>query len=606
MAVAFVQKALNSSQVAVTSITATFGAGVSSGNFVIGTITDGLSSTLSLTAITDGHGNNPTAFIDNVFEAGGPFGTATFYYANVTNGATAFTYSTPTAPGFTGIEVQEWSGVALSSPIDAHNIALSASSTTQTTPTITTSANGDGIYASLAGTTTGFSNPSAAGGTGATFTLRNVDVSQSLVDDSSAVQASAGNVNGTFTLSVAERYMAAIVAFKAAGGATNPFTSGTRTYDLPNKGFVYSKWPDWQEPGNTILPARDLTKPSAIQKDFPNPRDFQRLPSYSWTEAGNVQLPFPTPFRPFDYPNSVRTTWYRSIEGSGNSLTAITHNPFFQSDWPVPQRVTWYQSWTESFNLTNPFRQLDWPLPETEPPIQQFWSQSLNLFYQSETFPFVQNDYPNLQRVTWYRDWSQNLQETTLAPSFQAPFNQFDWPLPRTYTPIPQFWAEAGNVQLPFPTPFFQNVDFPLPVVSQPIDATWIQNLSEFLQSNTFPFSQTDWKNPYPLYWYRDHNQNLVIYLPVGIKPFSQTDWPLPKTTQPIDQSYWQSLALNLPTPPPPLVITSAGRWISPEEVISSIARKYGSIGGLASANSRTAAERSLLASIAAAHRWKK
>lgn len=57
---------------------------------------------------------------------------------------------------------------------------------------------------------------------------------------------------------------------------------------------------------------------------------------------------------------------------------------------------------------------------------------------------------------------------------------------------------------------------------------------------------------------------------------------------------------------PPTIQILSSGRWISPEEVISSIARKYGRLGGLASANSRTAAQRSLLASIAAAHRWQK
>jgi len=217
--VAFVQNAFNGSQAGVTSLTATFGAGVGSGHFVIGTVTDGLGTTIAITSITDGHGNNPTALIDNVFAAGGPFATATFYYANVTNGATAFTYSTPGAPGTTGIAVQEWSGVALSSPIDAHNMVLGANSTTQTTPTITSTANGDGVYASIAGTTTGFSTVSAAGGSGATFTLRNNDASNNIVFDSSAIQTTAGNVTATFTISPANVYMTAIVAFKAAGGA---------------------------------------------------------------------------------------------------------------------------------------------------------------------------------------------------------------------------------------------------------------------------------------------------------------------------------------------------------------------------------------------------
>src|SRR6266853_323570 len=389
-----------------------------------------------------------------------------------------------------------------------------------------------------------------------------------------------------------------IVVATAAG---NPFVNNT---DVPTRGFVYSEWQRWTESGLTTLPTPTvLTQTLRVKSDFPNPYPVTWY--RSWEHRGNSLLPRPTPFRPFDYPNPQPISWYRSIEVSGNSLRAIVQNPFRQNDWPNPQPVNWYQSWTKNFQQAIPFNQTDWSLPKTYQPLLQTWSQSLNIFYQSETFPFVQSDYPNPQRIIWYKDWSLNLLETTLAPAFQAPFNQFDWPLPRTYQPIDQFWQ--NNLQLlPKPTPFFQNIDSPLPVVSHPIDATWLQNLSEFIQSNTFPFSQTDWKNPYPLYWYQDHNQNLVIYLPVGAKPFSQLDWPLTGSPQPIDQFYYQSLVLNLPEPPPPEIITSAGRWISPEEVISSIARKYGSIGGLASANSRTAAERSLLASIAAAHRWKK
>src|SRR5258706_60772 len=322
------------------------------------------------------------------------------------------------------------------------------------------------------------------------------------------------------------------------------------------------------------------TQAPFLNRDWPNPRDKERLSNYTWIQLG------------------------RSLP----TVTVLPSNLRVQRDWPNPKPITWYRSWEESTRLPRPT-------------------------------PFIPVDQPNPLSVYWYRDWNQNLLQNTLKPVFQAPFNQLDWPLPRTYKPIDQFWFESGNVQLPFPTPFFQNVDFPLPVVSQPIDQTWIQNLSNFFQSEIFPFSQKDWPLPYPIQWYRDFYQALALYFPTVFptrqsdypnprtyapidqfwtnnlnqlpvvsttKPFNQNDWPLPRDYQRIDENFFQSLVLNLPEPPPPLVITSAGRWISPEEVISSIARKYGRIGGLASADSRTAAERSLLASIAAAHRWKK
>src|SRR6266853_1728278 len=269
-----------------------------------------------------------------------------------------------------------------------------------------------------------------------------------------------------------------------------------------------------------IIVAAAAGNPFVNNTDLP-PRGFLYSEWQKWTESGLTTLPTPT---------------------------VLTQTLRIKNDCPNPHPVTWYQSWTKNFQQAIPFNQTDWSLPKTYQPLLQTWSQSLNIFYQSETFPFVQSDYSNPQRIIWYKDWSLNLLETTLAPAFQAPFNQFDWPLPRTYQPIDQFWQ--NNLQLlPKPTPFFQNIDSPLLVVSQPIDATWLQNLSEFIQSNTFPFSQTDWKNPYPLYWYQDHNQNLVIYLPVGAKPFSQLDWPLTGSHQLVggylQKRLYQALPVN-------------------------------------------------------------
>src|SRR6266853_418788 len=394
-----------------------------------------------------------------------------------------------------------------------------------------------------------------------------------------------------------------IVVATAAG---NPFVNNT---DLPTRGFVYSEWQRWTESGLTTLPTPTvLTQTLRVKSDFPNPYPVTWY--RSWEHRGNSLLPRPTPFRPIDtyaflpiyynvniwqetgnsslpipltpqgqpfnqdlsQNNIPNLTWYQSWTWSGNSLTAVIKSPFSQNSWPNPQPVSWYQSWTQSFQLVIPFNQTDWPLPKTYQPLLQTWSQSLNLFYQSEVFPFIQSDYPNPQRIIWYQDWFQSLLQSTLKPAFQAPFNQFDWPLPRTYQPIDQFWYN-GLQLLPRPTPFFQNVDAPLPVISQPIDQTWLQNLLLFFQSNTFPFSQTDWKNPYPIYWFRDYNQNLVIYLPVGIKPFNQSDWPLSYSPQPIDQYYYQALVLNLPEPLPPPEIISSGRQITEAEVMAEVAQ---------------------------------
>src|SRR6266853_481192 len=511
-----------------------------------------------------------------------------------------------------------YSGVDQTGGTTSFNNGVTSDATSTTHTLAVTTANGDAT-ACAANVAQAFS--------GTQTPTQDWQVTSNVISEGQHILSTTTSDSYTATIAVSDTLMQSGFHFKAAAGGAAPFNqedwpvprgyvysewyrwvdNGNTT--LPTRDLTkptnQSDWPNprayprlvdytWTEAGNVILPIRDLTKPTFL-RDFPNP---------------------------------YRTIWYRSVEVSGNSLTGIVQNPFVRTDWPNPPRVSWYQSWTQSFQQTIPFKQLDWPVPKTSQPLLQTWSQSLNTFYQSETFPFSQQDWPNPQRIVWDRFWSQspaqpvpgtpffqtdwplsrtyqpidqtwfqnnvniltsavlmpfsnllpirtsvipsvytwiqNLLESTLSAPSGTPFFQTDWPLPKTYRPIDQFWTQAGNVQLPFPTPFFQNVDFPLPVISKPIDQTWIQNLAPFFQSNTFPFSQTDRKNPYPIYWYRDHNQNLVINIPVGLKPFNQSDWTLTGSTKPIDQFYYQALVLNLPEPPPPVVPISSGRWISP------------------------------------------
>ena len=375
-------------------------------------------------------------------------------------------------------------------------------------------------------------------------------------------------------------------------------------YDWPNPKPV-TWYQHWQQTTSQTVPT------VFSQHDWPLPRGPQ-YPMQTWLFFSEqlVNLPNPVPFNQFDWPvPRAYPPGASYVYFSEQLVNQPNPQPFLNTDQPNPKSQYWFRDWNQNLLQTTlaivgaPFSQFDWPLPRAYSlpgqtwivnllentlapilialppvwsvsgivaPIDQTWIQSLvnSTLQATAALPFNQFDWPNAQRIIWDRFWFQSP-----APSTpQSPFFQTDWPLVRPYTPIQQWWVDA-NSQLPLPTPFFQNVDFPLPVISRPIDPTWFQNLSEFLQSETFPFVQTDWKNPYPLYWYRDHNQNIVIYVPTGALPFSQTDWPLTKAPKPIDQFYYQALVLNLPEPLPPPVITSSGRYITEAEVMSEVAQ---------------------------------
>src|SRR5258708_3456456 len=549
--------------VAATSLTVTFNTGIAAGSIIVAV--GSLQSSANLNSMTDNNSDTVTTWANDSASFNALFDGNSYWvfckaFFNPTSGTTSVTvnYSAAVLGDLVIYEVAGFTAgtASFDKAVDALLPGSSTAISSGSSGTLAQAAEfAVGFGLAYTGTITAVGSGWANDGVRTYNSNSTVAMSQ--------VTAATTAITATATINTAQFWDAFIATVKGTvSSSAAPFVSNVT--NLPPSGYVYSDWYKWTDDTNTLLPTPTvLTQTLRVQKDWPNPYPVTWY--RSWEE--HTLLPKPTPFLPFDWPNPRPVSWYQSWCVSGNALTAVTQAQFRQNSWPKPQPITWYQSWTRSFQQAIPFNQLDWPLPKSNQPLLQTWSQSLNLFYQSETFPFVQTDWPNPQRTVWYQDWRVNLLQGTLTPTFQAPFIQTDWPLPRTYVPIDQFWQ--NNLQLlPRPTPFFQNVDFPLPVVSQPIDATWIQNLSEFLQSNTFPFSQTDWKNPYPLYWYRNHNQNLVIYLPVGIQPFNQTDWPLPKTTQPIDQTWLQSLVLNLPEPPPPIVITSAGRWISPEEVI--------------------------------------
>lgn len=563
-----------------------------------------------------------------------------YYLPNVPSGATkTITITTSSVTG--DWWAFEFSGVVTSSPLDGTpQTAAQPSGATYSTPSITPTVSGD-LLVSVSGT-----NGDISGVNGSWIAASTLPTSVGMGGEYQILTGSGATATG-FTLSLSNTGAGMIAAFKAAAstgppvGVQNndeqflPFHLKFRDYFLqPYRSWEFGPRPTatvrsnflnydfpnpqapqhlndytWIESGNNQPPFVTI-KTTFQQNYWPLPDPGQRLNDYTWIESGNTQSPFPNLTKPFplmDFPNPQPIYWYRSWEKWAQQ-TPTVKTTFQQNDWPLPQPVTWYRDW--SFDdlvlntlstIQNPFYQTSWPVP---PPVTwyqhwEYWTPPTPTVQTN----FAQLDWPNPQPIYWYRDWSLNLQETTLAVPPQFPFNQYNWP-----NPLPVNWYQWWfNVQ-PFGTiqkPTAQ-YDWPLPYPVRWYE-DWYQALAPYLPVSA-PFNQTDWQNPKtwsPIdQWYFN---NLILQLTAAApKPFNQADWPLPRDYQRIDESFAQSLALILPPPPPPVVPTSAGRWISPEEVISSIARKYGRIGGLASADSRTAAERSLLASIAAAHRWKK
>ena len=369
------------------------------------------------------------------------------------------------------------------------------------------------VPASYTITGTGFQNTSGTNDVGGNTARRAVSATQTNITVASAT-------NNTINwICVAD----ALTADATSAPQKNRDWPNPQTYP------TYSDWYRWAETGNTNLPFPTPFFPYYDQS-LP-PRSYPRLTDYTWIDNGNSTLPRPTPFLPFDWPNPPRVSWYQSWTQPG--IVTAVQSPFIQSDWPVPQRTTWYQTWVEPPNtqlpfptpflpqdqslpprgpqrlpdyfwsesgnvqlpFPTPFRPFDYPNPQRVTWYQD-WHQSLNNFYQEETFPFSQKDWPNPLPVSWYRDWYQNLQQNTLRPAFQAPFYQTDWPLPRTAQPIDQTWIQnlvntPGFISLnPFSIVWSGS-----PTTGPPFDETWTQNLQQTTLTPTtqLPFTQTFW-----------------------------------------------------------------------------------------------------------------
>jgi hypothetical protein len=305
------------------------------------------------------------------------------------------------------------------------------------------------------------------------------------------------------------------------------------------------------------------------QLDWPLARDPRDKRSWEWNYNLNLIGKDVLPFNQKDWPTPQKVSWYQTWVQAPNSSVAVVVSPLNQLDWPNPSRLSWYQSWSQSPNVppvpyqllpfdwgyqeklqwyrdwsanllettlrvtTQPFSQLDWPLPRGYPRPDEHWATWYNLnLIGKDQLPtgVIYTDRPG--PVQWYREWAQDLLQSTLTPAVVFPFNQFDW-------------------KLPYPVQWFRDLN---------------QNLVLIVPSGAPPFSPSDFPLPYPVRWYQDFSQNLVLGK-VFAPPQILFDTKLPPPPVTWYQDFSQNIILLYPPPPPPPpVITPIGGGRVPKD----------------------------------------
>lgn len=213
--------------------------------------------------------------------------------------------------------------------------------------------------------------------------------------------------------------------------------------------------------------------------------------------------------------------------------------PTRQLEWQVPRSVEPYpyRSWEAKYNPNLigkdvlPRNQLEWQVPRSPEPYpyrswEAFYNRNLigkDKFYDGPgNVPDFDYPLPRSPEPYPYRTWTQNLLQTTLAPSILKPVAQYDWPVPVGVEPnwrrSWEFWFNynlIGKDQLPV-----RQLDWQVPTGPPRIEQTWIINL-----------------------------QLSTLAPVITAAPFRQFDWPLPQGYAPLVQAGNQPLNLNLQPP---------------------------------------------------------
>jgi len=213
-----------------TTSTLSFASSNTAGNFIAVVIRGGLSNSQVFT-ITDSNGNTYKQAAQ-IGSSGSAVTSAIYYAENIKGGANIVTASM-TVSGPLRFAILEYSGVATSNSLDAASVAT-ATSTSPNSGTATTTVSGDLLLGSV-----GTADSTAfTAGTG--YTIRDfvpaAPGTKLITEDQ--IQAVAGTVSASATLSPSSNWGAILAAFKPAGGVAGSPSTIAATAGTPQSATV--------------------------------------------------------------------------------------------------------------------------------------------------------------------------------------------------------------------------------------------------------------------------------------------------------------------------------------------------------------------------------
>ena len=233
MTIAFVNAGNNGnagSSASTRSVTIT---AVGSGNFIFGTVTWGSGSTGDLSSVTDNAAGSPNTYtiLMTVADSSNGQSAGFFYGYNITGGPTVITANFGSSLTYTGISVEEFSGLGTSDPIDGTNYQ----SQLQTSPGTGT----DGAQSGASTKTPSVDGCLIAGGGVDTGAVNNTNLSEftagtSFTEPANAehiasadislsseywIQTTATAANASFTVAQNTSHITFMAIFKPDGGS---------------------------------------------------------------------------------------------------------------------------------------------------------------------------------------------------------------------------------------------------------------------------------------------------------------------------------------------------------------------------------------------------
>jgi hypothetical protein len=400
---AFVQGAHNSVSASSASLTATFGAGVTSGNTVWGIVawnaTSGAPTSVTVGGVS-------AAILDTVNDVANAASATTFILGNVSGAPTSVVANfSPNQAFITLIAIEESGCLAASNPVDVHVGHLQTSPGTganiiNSGNVTTTAANGIivGAYCDSVGTSVG-----TAGTSPLAFTLRTTDTAagEPVATEDGVVLVTPGTAASTFGQSVNDTALSFVIAIKPTAAATS-LPPGQQSFATPQPDRDTSSFPpqlrSWAAPDRLILIGQDKLPPGA--------QSFQRQPDpqnsfaqwRTWAQSRNPNLSGLDQLPPGRQTNYLPfgATWRPESPQQNLANTLLT---------PLAPPPPGKQLYARPLDLFDPFSQ--W----------RAWTWfSRNLLGQDQFPPGTQTNYLARGNVWQPESPQQNLSISTLQP----------------------------------------------------------------------------------------------------------------------------------------------------------------------------------------------